>query len=299
MKTSRTITCGIMTCMWILALFAASVSAGSLERQRRQLGPDCQLMNWQAHGGNEYGYFDHTKSFTAAEGICMRCQATIASISSAEEMTFVRALVPGGHAFWLGASDRGTEGTFVWLDGSSMSYTNWRKGEPDNQSTDEANEADCAYVNNHGLWRDNHCDLNSKRFVCKRAATAIVTTVSPPPTTAPTTMMTRPMLTQTMGTSPMMMTTQTMPPVTTVAPVSIADAAPSVDPRVQSMPVFITGRPQQEVSQIRHAQVSHKDAEPLVTPALADKDAVHKAPCVPKQRHHGKDVEKHAKEIGS
>ena len=36
----------------------------------------------------------------------------------------------GGQHLWIGINDYGSEGTWVWADGTPVSYTNWNSGEP-------------------------------------------------------------------------------------------------------------------------------------------------------------------------
>ena len=60
--------------------------------------------------------------------------------------------------FWIGASDSGQEGNFVWeATGKPLSggYTNWAEGEPNNGDGYE----DCAHYGwtSPGKWNDCFC----------------------------------------------------------------------------------------------------------------------------------------------
>ena len=47
-------------------------------------------------------------------------------------MTQIQAhggIQPGLESCWIGANDKGTEGTEVWSDGTELDYTNWWPGE--------------------------------------------------------------------------------------------------------------------------------------------------------------------------
>jgi hypothetical protein len=64
-------------------------------------------------------------------------------------------------ALWIGLNDEAVEGTYVWADGSSSSYTNWSAGEPSNSLVnDPVNGED--YVHMYGAgglggeWNDMH-----------------------------------------------------------------------------------------------------------------------------------------------
>ena len=70
--------------------------------------------------------------------------------------------------WWIGLNDRTTEGTFEWEDGSTVSYTNWQSGEPNNGSGGSGNE-DCVQLNRyHPLqtWNDEPCS-DTFYFVCE------------------------------------------------------------------------------------------------------------------------------------
>ncbi len=66
--------------------------------------------------------------------------------------------------FWMGLSDQGSEGSFVWQSGGTSSYTNWRAGEPNDFGGDE----DCGVWadDSLGQWNDKPCtDVNA--YVCE------------------------------------------------------------------------------------------------------------------------------------
>ena len=52
-------------------------------------------------------------------------------ISDANENDFVSNILPG-QQFWLGYTDETVEGSFVWVDGSTHTYTKWSPTEPSN-----------------------------------------------------------------------------------------------------------------------------------------------------------------------
>jgi hypothetical protein len=89
----------------------------------------------------------------------------LVEIGSAAENGFVTRLTGTGE-FWIGASDRATEGTFVW-DGSGTTfwtggatgsatggaYTNFAAGEPNDGNAN----SDCLRMIMGGSWRDTDC----------------------------------------------------------------------------------------------------------------------------------------------
>ena len=66
---------------------------------------------------------------------------------------------------WVGGNDIGSEGTFVWEDGSAWSYTNWDSGEPSNDGGTE-HCVELRQANPNGAWNDADCSV-SKHYICE------------------------------------------------------------------------------------------------------------------------------------
>ncbi len=68
--------------------------------------------------------------------------------------------------FWIGLSDVTMEGTFVWMDGSTSTYSNWRPGEPAGGYTEQ-----CVVAMKHtsNKFNDIRCS-NGYPYVCATCA---------------------------------------------------------------------------------------------------------------------------------
>ena len=66
--------------------------------------------------------------------------------------------------WWFGYDDITLEGSWVWVDGSSSTYTNWGSSEPNDSGGNE----DCAQLNRYtdGTWNDEPCS-STFYFVCE------------------------------------------------------------------------------------------------------------------------------------
>ena len=79
------------------------------------------------------------------------------TIESAAENTVANNLrvlcstsTPGNCAAWIGLTDAAQEGTFVWVTGEPLAYTNWFPGEPNNQHGTE----NYVVIASGALWND-------------------------------------------------------------------------------------------------------------------------------------------------
>lgn len=68
------------------------------------------------------------------------------------------------HSLWIGLTDQGVEGTFQWIEGGAVSYTNWSTNEPSNLGAGEdyvaIYGASTAFQNTDSLW-NNFFDVSS------------------------------------------------------------------------------------------------------------------------------------------
>ncbi len=67
-----------------------------------------------------------------------------------------------GDGWWIGLGDAQTEGAFAWTDGSTLDFTRWATGQPDNDG-----DEDCVQIFSwtFGEWIDVACDV-ARPYVC-------------------------------------------------------------------------------------------------------------------------------------
>ncbi|XP_041366864.1 uncharacterized protein LOC121381594 [Gigantopelta aegis] len=126
---------------------------------------------WVAHGGHCYKYFTEKLKYSEAEIACASHGAILAPTPDKEILDFVVSLRVYLQKIWLAATDRETEGQWVWPDGTNVTYTNWAANQPSNNSRE-----DCAYINgedNDNKWSDVNCVwYHSHPFVCRKTVAA-------------------------------------------------------------------------------------------------------------------------------
>merc|ERR1712236_31545 len=105
-------------------------------------------------------------NYIAAITGCVAEGATLATIQSQAEQDGVYALT-GDTGAWIGLADVLDEGTFSWVDGAAVSYTNWRPNQPNNGGGNQH----CAWIRPDGGWDDVVCG-KTNAYVCQKAITA-------------------------------------------------------------------------------------------------------------------------------
>jgi hypothetical protein len=81
--------------------------------------------------GHRYKVFEEDLSWHEAKVACEARGGLLACIESAAEQAFIAELCDGRYLY-LGATDEGEEGTWVWVNGSPWDFTAWLRGQPNN-----------------------------------------------------------------------------------------------------------------------------------------------------------------------
>nr|XP_016851014.1 PREDICTED: pulmonary surfactant-associated protein D [Anolis carolinensis] len=85
---------------------------------------------------------------------CQQAGGQLASPRNSAENTAIKDIVVlYQKSAFLGITDIQTEGTFRYLNGETIVYSNWQAGEPNN----DHNQEDCVEVYSSGKWNDKSC----------------------------------------------------------------------------------------------------------------------------------------------
>lgn len=117
--------------------------------------PSCPA-GWSEFGGSCYWVLEDWLNWLDAGASCQHLDplAHLASSGSLQEDGFLEDLVleQVGNV-WLGGTDAGEEGSWVWSDGSHFSFTNWGPGEGQ-----DGPQHNCLAMNTNGDdWNDLAC----------------------------------------------------------------------------------------------------------------------------------------------
>ncbi len=145
-----------------------------------------------------------SQSSTLSEQNAQQFGAHMVSFQTAQENQDVLAALynspysPSNYTIWIGLSDAAQEGTFIWLDGAPVNYTNWASGEPNDLHPSCCNipiigcqpadircsdGEDCVQMYGSGDWNDLGCDVSSISVIevnlCPQLTTSPDTSVCP------------------------------------------------------------------------------------------------------------------------
>ncbi|XP_071103799.1 macrophage mannose receptor 1-like isoform X2 [Haliotis cracherodii] len=142
---------------------------------------------WDYHAGSCYFISppwgaDAKKSWYEARRYCMAKGGDLASIHDVGVNNFLTSLITKRSLgiYWIGLNQLGMD-SYVWSDGSTSNYVNWKPGEPNDAYGGQL----CVDIYGGvaagpGLWNDDNC-MDSNGYICKKF-NGTTSTVTPPPT---------------------------------------------------------------------------------------------------------------------
>uniref|UniRef100_A0A8C3EI57 Uncharacterized protein n=1 Tax=Corvus moneduloides TaxID=1196302 RepID=A0A8C3EI57_CORMO len=115
----------------------------------------------------------------SARDVCFKLGGNLASIPNEEVQAFLfYHLKYATTNVWIGMNDINQESTFLWTDGSTVSYTNWVHGAPEKKQN-------CVFImKSDGKWRDDSCD-NKRGYVCQMNSRELLPSQPEVPSTNP------------------------------------------------------------------------------------------------------------------
>uniref|UniRef100_A0A4W6FIQ0 Mannose receptor C-type 2 n=1 Tax=Lates calcarifer TaxID=8187 RepID=A0A4W6FIQ0_LATCA len=143
---------------------------------------DCK-QGWKWHSPACYWVGEDLLTFSEARKSCEDHGAALVTITNRFEQAFANSLLFGrsGDSFWIGLHDQSSPGSFHWLSGDEVSYTNWNRDQPVNIRGGCVSMATGFAT---GLWEVKECASAKAKFICRQNQD---TSLSPePPVPQPT-----------------------------------------------------------------------------------------------------------------
>jgi hypothetical protein len=105
---------------------------------------------------HNHNYFltDNFGSWTKAQTQAEKFGGYLVTIGSSAEQNFLIEAFGGSELLWIGLSDRLIEGEFKWINGESVTYTNWSAGEPNNELVFGGEDYAAMNWRKPGEWND-------------------------------------------------------------------------------------------------------------------------------------------------
>lgn len=108
------------------------------------------------YDGKIYKFYQASLPYKVAQRFCEENGGSLVKIDSQAKNDVIakQAGKMGDWTFFLGATDEKEEGTFVWQDGSPLTYQNWSESEPNNDTI--CGEENYVQMYKDGTWNDLH-----------------------------------------------------------------------------------------------------------------------------------------------
>ncbi|XP_054462509.1 lactose-binding lectin l-2-like [Anoplopoma fimbria] len=143
--------------LFLLGLALGPVSPSDDKQVMLQRG-SCPMF-WYGFNGRCYKYVASPMTWADAELYCVSQKVNLVSIHSLNEDNFIQALIKNFDHLegrtWIGLSDIHKEGSWMWSDGSTVDFSFWSTGEPNNRGGNEH----CVHANydQYRKWNDYQC----------------------------------------------------------------------------------------------------------------------------------------------
>ncbi|XP_038629989.1 C-type lectin domain family 4 member E-like [Scyliorhinus canicula] len=137
----------------------------------RNLSESLCPRGWKAHNQKCYNFSADKRNWNTAKHQCESQNSHLIIINTPEEEnSIVEFIKAKKEDYWIGVTDGAEEGKWKWVDGSTASYLNWQKDQPDNSQNNE----DCVTISEDirdGTfgWNDDNCGKDYP-FICEKWA---------------------------------------------------------------------------------------------------------------------------------
>ncbi|XP_040911919.1 macrophage mannose receptor 1-like [Toxotes jaculatrix] len=135
---------------------------------------------WLMWRGSQYLINTRSKTMEDARHFCQQRNGDLVSINSKDENSFLWKQISRSYGHYYIGLSVDLDGSFWWMDGSSVGLQRWDENQPNSNAFDENCVTMTYYM---GFWRTCNCG-QERQFICKRghpppANTTVAPTVPP------------------------------------------------------------------------------------------------------------------------
>ncbi len=123
--------------------------------------------------GHYFYVFDNCNTWEEAEKYCESLDGHLAIIKNAKANAKIYQIMIdfGYKSAYFGLTDAGHEGTWTWVNGKPLKYSNWNSTTHEPNGRDRENYAMFYWKFTDGKWNDgsfsNYTDSGKKAFICE------------------------------------------------------------------------------------------------------------------------------------
>lgn len=125
------------------------LSEHALGQSSGQLRPPVGLPSDAVHfKGRWYRVFVEKGGWKRARDRCVMMGGRLAIVPDSPTQAFIKELA-SELPLWLGATDEKTDGVWLWIDGSPLTFRLWEEGQPNNGAREHF-----LMISRNGAWHD-------------------------------------------------------------------------------------------------------------------------------------------------
>ncbi|XP_033985045.1 CD209 antigen-like protein C isoform X1 [Trematomus bernacchii] len=131
-----------------------------------------KLSTFDHYSQQGWVYFNHSfyyisairKSWQESRDDCQQRNADLIIINSKDEQEFARRFK---QATWIGLTDRESNGTWRWVDGTALETSYWQDGEPNKHEGKDEDCVEIRFFEKENNWNDVQCELQ-RFWICEK-----------------------------------------------------------------------------------------------------------------------------------
>ncbi|XP_073686210.1 CD209 antigen-like protein A [Garra rufa] len=132
-----------------------------------QLALLCAEDEWIYYQSSCFYISSEAKNWTESREYCLNREADMIIINNRQKQDFVRKITDK-RGFWIGVTDIDVEGTWKWVDGSTLTSGIWASGEPNGEIRENCAVTYLTYLPELIGWIDVACD-DAYQWICEKS----------------------------------------------------------------------------------------------------------------------------------